>query len=78
MIVNWICLHSLRALKHAIACKLLLADVFQDLISHVCELVCVFNAVVLLQGSSTLFRLRSPWWIERKSREPFYILYNLV
>lgn len=57
---------------------LLLADVFQDLISHVYELVCVFNAVVLLQGSSTLFRQRSPWWIERKSREPFYILYNLV
>jgi len=38
MIVNWICLQSLRALKHEIACMLFLADVFQDLISHMCEL----------------------------------------
>lgn len=53
MIVNWICLQSLRALKHEIACMLFLADAFQDFISYMCELVCVFNAVVILQGFST-------------------------
>lgn len=31
MIVNWICLQSLSASKHEIACMLLLADAFQYL-----------------------------------------------
>lgn len=78
MIVNWICLQSLRALKHEIACMLFLADVFQDFISHMCELVC-FQCSCFTAGVFNLFQVKEPLVDrEKKKGAILHIVYIIL